>query len=199
MMRPLAPLLLACIVATSACVTPNNDDVSSDKPVSVEKPFRAGGTIEMHLSGGGYEVRAAADDHVRLTTSGRTGDTKVDLTIDATKGILTVTGTPHSNFHAVIEVPLATDLVVRLAAGDLTIASIVGSKDVESAAGNVTISVGDPNDYATVDGAVKAGDIDAKPFGGSLSGLLQHFTWSGPGTHRVRASLGAGNLTFRSN
>jgi hypothetical protein len=44
---------------------------------------------------------------------------------------------------------------------------------------------------------VKAGDLNATPFGGSKSGLMQHFTWSGPGKYTLRASLGAGNLQLK--
>ena len=43
-----------------------------------------------------------------------------------------------------------------------------------------------------------AGDIQAGAFGGSKSGLLQHFTWSGHGKYTLRANLGAGNLTLGS-
>ena len=108
-----------------------------------------------------------------------------------------MTDTPHSNFEATIEVPKTVDLVIRLSGGNLTMAAITGSKDIESNAGNTEIAVGDPNDYASVDASVKAGDIDARAFGDSKSGLFQHFTWSGPGTHKLRANLGAGNLALR--
>ena len=36
----------------------------------------------------------------------------------------------------------------------------------------------------------------ASPFGGSKSGLLQEFTWSGSGKYTLRAHLGAGNLVL---
>jgi hypothetical protein len=48
-----------------------------------------------------------------------------------------------------------------------------------------------------VDASVKAGDIDARVFGGSKCGLFQHFTWSGQGKRTLRAHLGAGNLELR--
>ena len=70
-------------------------------------------------------------------------------------------------------------------------------EDVESYAGNVDIKVGDPNDYASVDASARAGDINARAFGGSKSGLFPHFTWSGHGKYRLRAHLGAGNLELR--
>jgi hypothetical protein len=69
---------------------------------------------------------------------------------------------------------------------------------VDSYGGNVTIVVPNANDYGSVDLSVKAGDIDAAPFGGSKSGLLQTFTWSGKGKYTLRARLGAGSLALKA-
>ena len=75
-------------------------------------------------------------------------------------------------------------------------AAITGNKNVERAGGNIKIAVGDPEDYSSVDASVKAGDIDASAFGGSRSGLLQHFTWTGHGKYKLTANLGAGNVVL---
>ncbi len=108
-----------------------------------------------------------------------------------------MSNTPRWNFHATIEVPATTDLTVKLAAGDLNVAPIAGNLDLDGNAGNVTVTVANPSDYASVDATVKAGDIKAEPFGGSKSGINAHLAWSGPGKHTLRASLGAGNLSLR--
>jgi hypothetical protein len=78
----------------------------------------------------------------------------------------------------------------------LTITGVSGNKDVDSYAGNVTIAV-DPNEYASVDTSVKAGDLNARPFAVMKSGLLQSFKWSGKGKYTLRAWLGAGNLELK--
>jgi hypothetical protein len=187
----------ACQQAQNRANTPEKSNVA-EKPIVADKPFVSGGSIDMQLDGGAYEVRAAADNHIRVTFSGNTGDAKVELTTGGTHAEVKVKDTPHNNFQATIEVPKAADYVIRLTGGDLAVAAIAGNKDVESYGGNMTIAVGDPNDYSSVDASVKAGDIDAGVFGGSKSGLLQHFTWSGPGKHTLRANLGAGNLVLRS-
>jgi hypothetical protein len=142
-------------------------------------------------------VRPAADDRIRVTFSGNVSKARAELTINGSQAHVGVKDTPSNNFQATIEVPNAADLVVRLSGGNLEIAPISGNKEIDSTAGNVEIAVGDPNDYSSVDGSVKAGDIQAEVFGGSRSGLLQRFTWSGKGKHTLRASLGAGNLTFK--
>jgi hypothetical protein len=168
------------------------------KANATEKPFASGGKIDMQLSGGSYEIRPAATNHIRVTLSGNTGNAKVDLTTSGTRADVKVRDTPGNNFQGTIEVPRAADLVVRLTGGNLVIAAIIGNTDVESYAGNVQIAVGDPKEYSSVDATVKAGDINAGVFGGSKSGLFQQFKWSGPGKYTLRAHLGAGNLELQS-
>ena len=197
-------VLVAAGLCASACLQPHDKADSggntvADKPVvAAEKPFAAGGKINIQLEGGGYEVQAAVDDRIRVTLSGNIGNAKVELAADGTHADVKVKDTPNSNFHATIEVPKAADLVIRLSGGDLLMAPITGNKDVEAYGGDIKIGVGDPNDYSSVDASVKAGDINAGVFGGSKSGLLQRFTWSGPGKYTLRASLGAGDLVLRS-
>ena len=197
-MRSLAPVVLLLAVGGSACVAPANDRESNETPVTAEKPFAAGGRIEMQLAAGTYEIRAASGDRIHVGTSGHTGDTKVEVSTADGSATVTVRDTPRSDFHATIEVPKAADLVVHLSAGEIAVEPIAGNAQVDSGAGNVTIEVADANDYLSVDASVKAGDIDAGPFGDSKSGLLQRLTWSGPGKRTLRASLGAGNLKLRS-
>lgn len=165
---------------------------------TTEKTFVSGGKIVMQLDGGNYTVRPAADNRIRVTLSATTGNARVGLTTNSSQANVLVKETPRNNFEATIDVPKSADIVIRLSAGNLNLAPITGNKDVQSTAGNIEIAVGDPNDYASVDASVKAGDIDAAAFGESKSGLFQHFTWSGRGKYTLRASLGAGNLVLRS-
>ena len=112
---------------------------------------------------------------------------------------MSVKETPNNNFQATIEVPRSAEQVLRLTAGDLKVEAIDGSKDIESNAGNVNIVTGDTKDYASVDASVKAGDLNAGPFGESQSGL---FSGASPGrvaaSTTLRARLLAGNLTLRT-
>lgn len=194
-------LVLVTILCFPAC----HDSRDSSRETAAEanvtpaadKPFVAGGKVNVDLDGGSYEIKAAADNHIRVSVSD-TRTTKVDVATDGSQATVKVKDTPHSNFHAIIEVPATGEIVVRLSGGELKIDRIAGNKDVESYAGNVQIAVGDAKDYARVDAAVKAGDLDASPFGGSKSGLLQQFTWSGDGKYMLRAHLGAGNLVLSS-
>ena len=174
----------------------DTSSVKTGTPLSAEKPFAAGGRIEMQLESGNYEVHSSTDNRVRITTDEYIGNASVEVTAEGTNARVQTRDTPNK-FRATIEVPATADLVVHLTAGNLEIGAIAGSKDINSNAGNIRIDVGNPDDYASVDATLKAGDINAAAFGGSKSGLMPHFTWSGPGKHTLRADLGAGNLVLR--
>ena len=192
-----AALVLVTITCLPACHggTGSEAETAAPPPTPVaDKPFVANGKVSLDLDGGGYEIKAAADDHIRIATNSSAATT--DVTITGSQADVKIKNTPHSNFRATVKVPASTDVVIHLTGGELNVDGITGNKDVESLAGNVRIAVGDPSQYASVDAAVKAGDLDARPFGGSKSGLLQDFTWSGSGKYTLRAHLGAGNLVL---
>lgn len=182
----------------TACAPEAKNDktaaASAPAPVSTEKPCTAGGRVELQLPGGEYDIRPAVEDRVRVTLTGNQGDTKVDIATAEKGASVKLSDTPHNGFRATIDVPRESDLVVRLSGGDLTIGPVTGSKDIEAYAGNVTIAIPDPAEYGSAEASVKAGDLDARPFGQSKSGLMSSFKWSGSGKHTLRASLGAGNL-----
>ena len=161
-----------------------------------EKPFVSGGKIDLQLSGGDYDIVPAADNRIRVTLKNG-GATKVDISATGASASVKISNTPNNSFSATIEVPKVSNLTLHLTGGDLKIADIAGNKDIDAYAGDVTIAVGDPNQYASVDTAVKAGDLNARPFGGSKSGLLQSFTWSGKGKYTLRVRLGAGDLELK--
>ena len=99
---------------------------------AADKPFVAGGKVDIELSGGGYTIRPAADNHIRVTFNGSVGNAKAELTVKGTQANVIVTDTPHNNFRATIEVPATADIVLRLAAGNLVVGGVTGNKDVQS-------------------------------------------------------------------
>ena len=187
-------LLVVTGLGLSSCTSKVPDQAQS---VKAEKPFAAGGTIEMQLDGGDYVVRASPDDNIRVSTGGNPGNSVAELTTNGTHANLIIRDTPHNNFHATLEIPKTADLTVHLSAGNLEIAAVEGNKNIDSKAGNVGIAVPNANDYSSVNASVKVGDLSAGPFGRSSSGLAPRLSWSGPGKYVLRADLGAGNLEFK--
>jgi len=187
-------VILAAAGWCASCTT------APDAPLALktEKPFASAGSIEMQLTGGNYNIRPAGGDQIRISFGGNTGNATADLTTSGTHANLVVRDAPQSNFKATIEVPKTSDLVIHLAAGNLDVAAITGSKDLDSKAGNLEVAVGSASDYSSVDATVTVGNLDGGPFGDSGSGgVAHHLTWSGKGKYTLRASLGAGNLELK--
>ena len=102
----------------------------------------------------------------------------------------------HILIQITIHLPKTCDLYLRVPAGDVSVEGISGNKDIELHAGDLSIRVGDPLEYAHVDASVNAGDVEASPFGESHSGLFRSFQKSGAGKYRLHAHVGAGDLTL---
>lgn len=153
----------------------------------------------MNLSAGHYEIMRGGDSRIRVAWRTRTADqlsdAKVRLSVTGKEADLTTSGPGRdSNFRVEIELPGRTDLTLRMTAGDLSVAGIVGHTDVSLRAGDLTIEVPDPSKYRHVRASVTAGDLSAKAFGFSTGGLFRKFTHEGPGDFDLRVSLWAGDL-----
>ena len=171
---------------------------AQDQSKSADRTFVSGGKVDVHLDAGDYEVRAAADNHVRVMLTGNTGNATVAVDIAGPHADVTVRNTSRTNFHCVIEVPKTSDVAVRLSAGDLNVGPINGSKDIESTAGDVKIAVGSPDDYSSVDASVSVGDLSGGPFGSPDGGIVSHaIKKTGKGRRTLRVHLGAGDLALR--
>lgn len=166
-----------------------------------EKIFVSAGRIEMQLGGGSYTIRPASGTFIRVTLGDNAGRARVDLTTNLSRANVAVTDTPSGDFAATIEVPKTSDLIIRASGGNLVLSGITGNKDIDSLAGNTEISIGDPNEYASMDAQVKAGDLNVGAFPGAKTsdsfGLLHRAAWSGKGKYTLRVNLGAGNLVLR--
>ena len=193
-MKSKANLVLLAAIALASC---SSRPEQSPPVMKVDKPFAAGGSIEMQLDGGDYIIRAGPDERIRVSFAGNSGNAAADLATSGTHANLAIRDTPHNNFRATVEVPARADVTVHLTDGNLELAAITGNKDIDSKAGNVGISIPNSNDYGIVEAAVKVGNLKGGPFGNSGSGLSPQLKWSGPGKYTLRASVGAGNLELK--
>jgi len=191
-----ATFFLLAAVVLSGCSAGLENTPDAAPVVKADKPFAAAGSIEMNLEGGDYTVQTSSDDHVRVSFAGNIGTATADLAVTGTHATLAVKNTPHNNFRATLEVPATSDLNIHLSGGNLSIGKITGNKDINSTAGNVKMAIPSANEYASVDASVKAGNLDAGPFGNSSSGVMPHLNWTGSGKYTLHATLGAGNLKF---
>src|SRR5262249_27257480 len=122
-------VIVAATLVTAACDEARTRSDAGDKTAATSttssgvagKPFVSGGKVSIDLDGGGYEVRASADNHIRVTLRGNIGNTKVEVTPDAERANVRVQDTPHNQFRATIEVPKTADLTIHLSGGELVV------------------------------------------------------------------------------
>jgi hypothetical protein len=167
---------------------------------AVERAFAKAGTIRMVLAAGDYRIAGRADERIRVSWRADRAEqaerVKADIEIRGTTAVLK-TGGYRDGVHFTIDIPSRTDIEIDLSAGDLEVRGVEGSKRVESWAGDVSIDVGQPDQYRTVEASVRAGDLRAEPFKVSKGGLFRSFTWTGKGPYSLKAKLFAGDLTLR--
>jgi Putative adhesin len=171
-------------------------DSTCDKPF--EAAYRSGGLLKLELRSGDIDIAGVDSESVRVTCETEDKDDARDIEIRFSKGELRVHGGPRDKVRIRVEVPRRSHLHVRCTAGDVDIDRVTGDKDVHLRAGDLTIHVGDPADYAQVDASVTAGDLKATAFGVHKGGLWRSFHQSRKeGSYNLRARLWAGDLKLR--
>ena len=194
--------IIALALGTVLVVTPVAQSDSESRPSdSLETPFVANGRISMDLSAGGYQISASQDNRIHLQWSVRNARqlrrVEAYADVDGSDATIVIDG-PSNNFRATIEVPVRSDLTIKLSAGELSVEDIVGNKDIRLNAGELRIDVGRPEDYGRVKASVWAGELQAAPFRIGIGGLFRSFDWRGDGEYRLRVHLKAGELRLYS-
>ncbi|MGA8154485.1 MAG: hypothetical protein WB952_26305 [Terriglobales bacterium] len=163
--------------------------------------FPSGGQLRLHIRSGDLRIIGSDENKIKIRFWGKNAaearDVKVSLKTLGSTGDLRVHGGPHNDFQIEIFVPRTSDLYLRMPAGEAEVKGIVGNKDVEIHAGDLTLAVGAPEEYAFADASVLAGDLDAGPFGISKDGLFRSFHKQGTGRYKLHAHVGAGDLTLK--
>ncbi len=170
-------------------------DQTGETPIEVK--FAPGGRVRMDLCPSGTEIVGTEDKFVRVSYHPDRDDVRVRIRIDGNHADLGVTGCPHNNFQLRVELPKASALQVRMMAGQVDVRGVQGDKDVEVSFGQLTMEVGEPDDYERVDASVNSGQINAPAFDVSKGGLFRSFDRSGPGRYRLHAHVGAGQVDLR--
>ena len=189
--------LLALLLLSAAFVSAQDAKIDELGKSPIETKFVSGGRIRMDLCSSGIEIVGTDDSAVRVSYHPERDNVRVRLQISGDRADLRLTGCPHNNFQARIEIPKSSALYVRMMAGQLDVRDVTGDKDVELSFGQLNLDVGKTEQYARVDASVNSGQIDASAFAVSKGGLFRSFDQKGPGRYRVHAHVGAGQLELR--
>jgi hypothetical protein len=163
----------------------------------VEAKFSAGGHVRLDLCSSGVELVGRDDAMVRVSYHPERDDVKVRIQVSGDRAEIRLTGCPHNNFQARIEIPKTSALYVRMMAGQLDVRDITGDKDVELTFGQLNLDVGSADQYGHVDASVSSGQLEAAAFDVSKGGLFRSFDHNGSGKYRIHAHVGAGQLELR--
>ena len=191
------PAIILFIVLSSAALNAQQNPYEA----GVQQKFAPGGTIRLHLEAGGYTISPTDSGNIVVTyhanTASQFGRVKVEIKPAALSADVYVTGTPHNNFNATIEVPRRSNLWVRLTAGQLNVEDVDGDKDVEMWAGQLDIEIPHPEAYGHRDASIIAGSLDASAFNVAKGGLFRSFHDEGPGKYRLHAHVTTGEIDLR--
>ncbi len=162
--------------------------------------FSSGGQLRIYVRSGAVRVVGGKENRIFVHYGGRNADRATEVRVSLKKsgnlGELSISGGPRNEFEITIEVPERLDLNLRMFAGELKIQGINGNQDAELHFGDMTITMGNREDYLHVDASVTSGGLDAHPFGISKGGLFRSFSKEGNGRYRLHAHVGAGQLTL---
>jgi len=176
-------------------------EVSEVGKPTFEAEFPSGGQLRLHIRSGDVTIRGSSNNAVKVhyegSRSDQINDVRVDWKNEGSTGNLSISGGPRNNFGIIVEVPKDCDLRLRVFAGDVQVKDVSGNKDIELWAGDLTIDVGNPDDYRAVDASVRAGDLEAGPFHQSKGGMFRSFEYSGNGKYRLHAHTTFGDIELR--
>ncbi len=200
-MRVCIPALSALFLFAIGSYPQNNAEIENDLAHhTFYVDFAPRGQIDLRIRPAEIHIIGSEEGRIVVRVEGRQGRDSKDVQARFEKhgnsGALEINGGPRNDVTITVQVPKESNLVVRVFAGDVEVRDIVGDKDVELNFGSLKIGVGDVAGYSSVKASVSSGEIDAKPFGESHGGLFRSLEKSGTGKYKLRAYVGAGQLTL---
>ncbi len=191
----------ALLILSAALVSAQDARIVEVGKSPVEAKVTSGSLLRMNLCSSGIDVIDRDENVLRVSyhadRDDAQHDVRVRIQISGDRADLRVSGCPRNNFRVTIEVPKNSGLYVRMFAGELNVRNVTGDKNVELDFGQLTMDLGNPDQYAHVGASVNSGEVNAIAFNVSKGGLFRSFSRSGPGKYRVHAHVGAGEVDLR--
>jgi hypothetical protein len=191
--------LLILVVPTLSANT-KSEVVLAGKP-HMEFDCPSNMPLRLHVRSGEILIVGTDDNKITVDLAGKNADKIQDvkgrLAIANNVAELHLTGGPKNELQIIIHVPKNSDLTARVFAGEVNVQNVIGNKDFELHAGELTIAVDKPEDYGHVDMSVNAGEVDAEIFGDSKGGLFRSISRDSAGKYRLHAHVGTGQLSVR--
>ena len=186
--------LLAC-----NCVGFSQSDVPCGQ--TLDAPLRASAVLTIDSQPSGIEIVGTDQEAIHVSCTADDTDsarhTHLRFSGNPTHSKLVIAG-PHpknGNLHIRIEVPHKTNLGIRMSAGQVMVNEIVGDKDIELYAGQITISSAHKWDYKNIDVSVGIGQVNAQVYDTDKGGFFRVFhKENADGDYRLHAHVTTGQI-----
>jgi hypothetical protein len=148
---------------------------------TLEAPLRSRAMLTIDSRPAGLKIVGTDQDAIHLvcTADGVENDQQIRIRLSGNQddGKLTITGGSLKNgsLQVRIEVPRKTSLRVDMPAGEVMVEEIVGDKDIDLYAGQITISSARPWDYRIVNLSVDIGEVRVPVYGADKGGFFRTF------------------------
>lgn len=200
MLRSAALLTCAILMATPGLAQTKLEATDiGNRPFVAD--FDAGGKLRLRVRSAEVHIIGTTENRIPVELSGRRArdarKLKVQLERRGSTAEMRICGGPRNDLTITIRIPSDTDLHARIPFGEVSVENVTGDQNVELQAGELTVDVGDPDDYSDVDASVLTGELEAVPFRESRAGFFRSFRTNGSGRYRLHAHVGAGELTLR--
>jgi hypothetical protein len=168
---------------------------------SPNAPLRRG--AELTIASVATEIEVVGTDQEMIHVSCRAddpntaSDIRIQLSGSADHANLTITGDhlTHNNLHLRVEVPRKMDLALQLSAGSVKVDDLVGNKDIELTAGQISISDAHDWNYKDVSASVSIGAVNAQVYGANRGGFFGVFhKTDANGEYRLHAHVMTGQI-----
>jgi hypothetical protein len=192
---------VALFAATSVCFSQPN--VPCGQPL--DAALHSGADLTIDSRPAGVEIVATDQEAIHITCKAASKDqdaetalhTHLQLSGTPSHATLTITGLrlEHNGVQVRIEVPRKVNLDLQMPAGQVTVEDIVGDKNIELKAGQITISSTHTWNYRKVDVSVGVGQVNAQVYGANKGGFFREFRkQDASGEYRLHAHVMTGQI-----
>jgi hypothetical protein len=191
-----------CLLLASLGFCQAVKETSSLEHQDFETKIALGTNVRLHLHDGNFRVVGSDSDKISIHVEGKNVDQakNIKIRVNHENGSvdLKLTNVPKNELQVTITIPRSTGLYARMRGGDLVVEGVRGNKDLELTGGNLTIGVGEPEQYSQVDLSVRFGDISGNVFGDPKGWVGNSVHKAGTGKYRLHAHVMAGDLVLKS-
>ncbi len=170
-----------------------------DQPYQAD--FAGGKFLRLHLHDGDFRIVGSETGSIHITAIGKKlGEAhkiKFDFSRVGDTVDLKLSHVPKNELQVTIAIPRDSNLFARMRGGDLSVEGVTGDKDLKLTGGDLSIQVGNPEDYAHVNLSVRFGDVSGSQFGDPKGWIGNSVKRDGAGKHELLAHVFAGDLILR--